>query len=147
MTLRVLVLGGTAQARRLAGLLAADPGVDVTSAVAGRTTAPRRPPGAVRVGGFGGVDGLTDWLRGNDIDAVIDATHPFATTITDNAVAATGRAGIPLLILRRPGWQPRPGDDWHRVATLADATTRLPALGRRVFLTTGRTDLTPCAAL
>jgi precorrin-6A/cobalt-precorrin-6A reductase len=147
MTLRVLILGGTTEARRLAGLLADDPGIRVTSALAGRTATPRTPAGDVRVGGFGGADGLADWLRANGIHAVIDATHPFATMITANAVAATRQASLPLLILRRPGWQPRPGDDWHWAASMADMTARLPALGRRVFLTTGRTDLAPCTDL
>lgn len=147
MTVRVLLLGGTAEARQLAGILAEDPRIDVTSALAGRTATPRELAGTVRVGGFGGADGLTEWLRANGIDAVIDATHPFAATITANAVAATGRIGLPLLVLRRPGWQRRVGDDWHWVASIADLPGRLPALGRRVFLTTGRTDMTVCRAL
>jgi precorrin-6A/cobalt-precorrin-6A reductase len=147
MPLRVLILGGTTEARRLASLLADDARVHVTSALAGRTATPHRPPGDIRVGGFGGAGGLADWLRANGIDAVIDATHPFATMITANAVAATRQASLPMLILRRPGWQPRPGDDWHRVASMAEVTASLPALGRRVFLTTGRTDLAPCTAL
>ncbi|HYS37903.1 MAG TPA: cobalt-precorrin-6A reductase [Pseudonocardiaceae bacterium] len=142
MTVRVLLLGGTGDARHLAQRLAEE-GIDVTTALAGRVRTPLLPPGTVRVGGFGGPDGLTDWLRETRIDAVVDATHPFATTITANALTATARLGLPLLALRRPDWQPRPGDRWHRVDTLADAATRLPELGRRVFLTTGRrTDLT-----
>jgi precorrin-6A/cobalt-precorrin-6A reductase len=145
MIRRVLLLGGTTEARHLAEHLAAEPRIAVTTSLAGRTTTPRRPPGEVRIGGFGGVDGLTDWLRAHHVDAVIDATHPFATTITANAVTATRRLDLPLLLLRRPGWPPRPG--WHRVASLADATARLPEFGRCVFLTTGRMDLTVPAAL
>ena len=144
MILRVLLLGGTTEARHLAEQLAADPDIAVTTSFAGRTTAPLSS-GDVRVGGFGGVDGLVGWLRTHHIDAVIDATHPFATTITANTVAATREVSLPLLLLRRPGWPPRP--DWHRVATQVDAVARLPELGRRVFLTTGRTDLTIPAAL
>jgi precorrin-6A/cobalt-precorrin-6A reductase len=145
MTVRVLLLGGTGDARSLAARLLAE-NVDVTTALAGQVRTRLLPPGRVRIGGFGGPDGLTDWLRAHQIDAVIDATHPFATTITGNAVTATARLALPLLVLRRPGWQAGPGDDWHWADSLADAATRLPALGRRVFLTTGRrTDLTAFA--
>lgn len=141
MTPRVLLLGGTTEARRLATLLAGDPGVDVVSSLAGRVRTPLTPEGDLRIGGFGGLDGLAEWLYVNRIDAVVDATHPFAATITGNAAAATARLGLPFVVLRRPGWQPGPGDDWHWIDTVADATALLPALGRRVFLATGRGDL------
>jgi len=147
MTCRVLLLGGTTEARELAELLAADPTIEVTTALAGRTATPHHPPGDLRIGGFGGPDGLAAWLAGNSVHAVIDATHPYATAITQNAVTATRRTGHPLLLLRRPPWLPRPGDHWHRAATLDDVVVRLPNLGRRVFLTTGRTDLTVPEAL
>jgi len=130
----VLILGGTGEARRLAAAL---PG-RVISSLAGRVKDPRLPPGEVRVGGFGGVDGLAEWLRANHITAVVDATHPFAERITANAVAATAEVGVPLLVLRRPGWTEQPGDDWRWRDTIADAVD-LP--GERVFLTTGRQDL------
>jgi precorrin-6A/cobalt-precorrin-6A reductase len=146
MTVRVLLLGGTTEARNLASLLTADPAVEVITALAGRVRTPLLPPGEVRIGGFGGPDGLTDWLRAEHVDAVIDATHPFAATITANAVMATGRIGIPILVLRRPGWHPEPADHWHWADSLTDAAARLPALGRRVFLTTGRTDIAPFTA-
>ncbi|HEX5403375.1 MAG TPA: cobalt-precorrin-6A reductase [Pseudonocardiaceae bacterium] len=141
MTVRVLLLGGTAEARRLASLLATDQDLDIVSSLAGRVRAPTLPVGEVRIGGFGGPAGLADWLAAERIDAVIDATHPFAATITANANEATGRLGVPFVVLRRPGWQQGPADDWHWVDTVADAATRLPALGRRVFLATGRGDL------
>lgn len=131
----ILILGGTGEARRLASRL---PG-EVISSLAGRVTDPRLPEGEVRIGGFGGVDGLVEWLRANDISAVVDATHPFAAGITANAVAATARVGVPLLVLRRPGWTPEPGDDWRWVDSLAEAAADLP--GQRVFLTTGRQDI------
>ncbi|WP_245886863.1 cobalt-precorrin-6A reductase [Umezawaea tangerina] len=131
----MLILGGTGEARRLAAEL---PGL-VVSSLAGRVAEPRLPEGAVRVGGFGGVDGLVEWLRGNGITAVVDATHPFAARITANAVEATARVGIPLLVLRRPGWAPEPGDDWRWVGSLEEAAAGLP--GGRVFLTTGRQDV------
>ncbi|WP_211238574.1 cobalt-precorrin-6A reductase [Actinomadura rifamycini] len=136
---RVLLLGGTAEARRLAGRLDADPAVEVTSSLAGRTAAPRALPGRVRVGGFGGPDGLAAWLRVERIDAVVDATHPFAARMTGNAALACAAAGVPLLVLRRPGWTKGPGDDWRRVPSLAAAAADLP--GEHVFLTTGRTGL------
>jgi precorrin-6A/cobalt-precorrin-6A reductase len=136
--LRVLILGGTSEARALAGRL---PGGTVISSLAGRTSTPLLPPGAVRIGGFGGVDGLAAYLRASDIDVLVDATHPFAARISANAAAATARTGVPLLVLRRPGWVEGPGDDWRRVPDLAAAAAQLPQLGHRVFLTTGRQGL------
>lgn len=136
----MLVLGGTAEARGLADVLATA-GLDVVTSLAGRTHAPRLPAGDVRIGGFGGVDGLADWLRTNRVDAVVDATHPFAVAITANAADATARLGIPFAVLRRPGWQPRAGDDWHWVDSVADANRLLPDLGGRVFLATGQGEL------
>ncbi|WP_127501648.1 cobalt-precorrin-6A reductase [Actinoplanes solisilvae] len=132
---RVLILGGTSEARALSGAL---PGVTVITSLAGRTSSPLRPAGEVRVGGFGGVDGLTAYLRSEGIDLLIDATHPFAARISDNAAAAATATGIPLLVVRRPGWLEQPGDVWHRVPDLEEAAALLPRLGHRVFLTAGR---------
>lgn len=143
MTLRVLLLGGTGEARRLAGLLAGRTEYDVVSSLAGRVADPALPAGASRVGGFGGPEGLARWLAEERVGAVIDATHPFAAGITASAVTATAEVGVPLLVLRRPGWTAGPGDDWRRVPSLpaaAAALDRLPS-GDRVFLTTGRTGL------
>ncbi|MEU7904549.1 cobalt-precorrin-6A reductase [Actinoplanes sp. NPDC049118] len=145
--MRVLVLGGTTEGRALASTCAAVPGLEVISSLAGRTSAPLLPAGEVRIGGFGGVDGLVAYLRAESVDAVVDATHPFAATITGNAAAASSLAGVPLLVLRRPGWAERPGDVWHRVATLPAAAAALPALGERVFLTTGRQGLAAFAGV
>ncbi|WP_067483567.1 cobalt-precorrin-6A reductase [Actinomadura hibisca] len=139
MSIRVLLLGGTGEARELAGRLSDDPRYEIVSSLAGRVADPVLPEGRTRIGGFGGVDGLTAWLREEKINAVIDATHPFAAVMTDSAVQAAERAGLPLLILRRPGWTERPGDDWRRVPTLEAAAANLP--GVRVFLTTGRKNL------
>jgi precorrin-6A/cobalt-precorrin-6A reductase len=152
--IRVLILGGTSEARALAGLLVAEAGVSVTSSLAGRVTDPALPVGEVRIGGFGGAGGLQDWLVAEHIDAVVDATHPFATRITASALVATERCGIPLLGLRRPGWSEGPGDEWHRVTSIAGAAALVgagvsrPGQGRqtarrRVFLTTGRRELAP----
>jgi precorrin-6A/cobalt-precorrin-6A reductase len=145
----VLILGGTTEARRLAELLAADavPGLRVTNSLAGRVAAPRLPPGEVRVGGFDGADGLAAWLREHEVDALIDATHPFAGTISFNAARAAATAHVPLLALRRPGWVPVAGDDWREADSLEEAARLLPGLGRRVFLTTGRMGLAAFADL
>lgn len=143
----VLILGGTTEARRLAGLLAPDPSLRVTSSLAGRVAAPRLPAGEVRVGGFGGPEGQARWLREHAVDALIDATHPFADTISRHAALAAVTAHVPLLALRRPGWVPGPGDRWHQVTSLDEAAAALPALGNRVFLTTGRMGLAHFAHL
>jgi precorrin-6A/cobalt-precorrin-6A reductase len=140
----VLILGGTAEARALAGaLVAAD--VPVVSSLAGRVRDPALPAGEVRVGGFGGADGLAAWITEHDAAAVVDATHPFASTMTAHAVAASAATGVPLVVLRRPGWAPQPG--WIWADSLPDAAARLPALGEHVFLTTGRTSLATFADL
>ncbi|NEA87646.1 cobalt-precorrin-6A reductase [Streptomyces sp. SID14436] len=147
--MHLLILGGTTEARRLAELLAdaPTPGLRVTTSLAGRVAAPRLPPGEVRVGGFGGADGLAAWLREHAVDLLIDATHPFAGTISFNAARAAATAHVPLLALRRPGWTPAEGDTWHEAASLRDAARLLPRLGRRVFLTTGRMGLAAFADL
>ncbi|QEV20807.1 cobalt-precorrin-6A reductase [Streptomyces alboniger] len=139
--MHVLILGGTTEARRLAELLAGEAGLRVTSSLAGRVAAPRLPPGEVRVGGFGGAEGMAAWVREHRVDALIDATHPFAGTISFNAASAAALAHVPLLALRRSGWVADKGDDWHRVDSLEQAARVLPALGERVFLTTGRMGL------
>lgn len=142
LPVHVLVLGGTTEARRLAEhLVAHDPGVRVTTSLAGRVASPKLPPGDVRVGGFGGVEGLAAWVREHGVDAVVDATHPFAATMSRNAAEAAAQAHVPLLALRRPGWVAQDGDRWHTAGTLAEAAELLPALGERVFLTTGRMGL------
>ncbi|QDQ12801.1 cobalt-precorrin-6A reductase [Streptomyces spectabilis] len=147
--MHILILGGTTEARRLAEHLAdgAPRGLRVTNSLAGRVAAPRLVPGEVRVGGFGGAEGLAAWLRAHAVDALIDATHPFAGTISFNAARAAAAAHVPLLALRRPGWVPVAGDDWRAAASLEEAAELLPALGDRVFLTTGRMGLAAFAAL
>ncbi|EGX57562.1 cobalt-precorrin-6x reductase [Streptomyces zinciresistens K42] len=143
----VLVLGGTAEARRLAAALAARPGVRVTTSLAGRVARPGEVAGDVRSGGFGGAQGLADYLRAEDVDTLVDATHPFAESITANAVRAARATGVPAVVLRRPGWRPAPGDRWHEATSLDGAAALLPGLGRRVFLTTGRLGLAAFAPL
>ncbi len=141
MRSRILILGGTAEARALAGALAARADLDVVSSLAGRVTNPRLPAGRVRIGGFGGPEGLASWLREQGVAGVVDATHPFAERISGSAARASADAGVPLLALRRPGWTPGPGDRWHWVDSLGAAAGLVPRLGRRAFLTTGRQGL------
>ncbi|MEU5113500.1 cobalt-precorrin-6A reductase [Streptomyces longwoodensis] len=141
MSPHVLILGGTTEARELAAVLAARPGVRVTSSLAGRVSRPGALDGEVRTGGFGGAGGLAAWIRDQDVAAVVDATHPFAAGITANAARAAAATGIPLVVLRRPGWSPGPGDRWHDVPSLEAAAALLPSLGRRALLTTGRLGL------
>jgi precorrin-6A/cobalt-precorrin-6A reductase len=141
---RILILGGTGEARELAAALVTA-GADVISSLAGRVSRPRLPEGSVRVGGFGGADGLAAFLRDEGITHVVDATHPFAGTITANAARAAARAGVRLLILRRPGWEADPS--WGEVADIRAAAEAVHAWpGEGVFLTTGRRDLAAFAA-
>lgn len=140
MSSQVLILGGTSEARALAAALHSR-GVAVVSSLAGRVERPRLPEGEVRLGGFGGPDGLAAWLTEHDVRAVVDATHPFAARISESAVTATGRAGVPLLRLERPGWTPQDGADWRWVDDLDEAAALLPSLGKRAFLTSGRQGL------
>ncbi|GAB2593764.1 cobalt-precorrin-6A reductase [Microlunatus antarcticus] len=134
----VLLLGGTGEARALAGLLV-DAGVDVLSSLAGRVSRPALPVGRVRVGGFGGVDGLAAFLVEHHVAAMVDATHPFAATISANAARACAATGTPLLRLARPGWSEHPdADRWTWVDTVTDA---LGVPGERPVLTTGRQSL------
>jgi precorrin-6A/cobalt-precorrin-6A reductase len=143
----VLVLGGTAEARELAAALDGEPATRVVSTLAGRVVKPRLPAGEVRIGGFGGPDGLVTYLHEQEIGAVIDATHPFAARMSASAQIACERAGVALLRVERPPFSHTAGDDWRRVATLDEAARLIPATGRRVFLTTGRQGLAAFAGV
>ncbi|QUR67907.1 cobalt-precorrin-6A reductase [Mycobacterium spongiae] len=131
---RVLLLGGTAEARALAKLL--HPGVPIVSSLAGRVPDPALPLGPVRIGGFGGVEGLRRWLHDERIGAVIDATHPFAATITAHAAQVCADLGIPHLVLSRPAWDP--GAAIVATSDIEAAEIVQQQGFSRVFLTTGR---------
>jgi precorrin-6A/cobalt-precorrin-6A reductase len=145
--LQVLILGGTGDAADLAGKLAALPSISVISSLAGRTSQPLSPLGAVRRGGFGGVSGLVAYLKAEHIDALIDATHPFAQQISWQAAQAAEKTGVPYLRLARPAWQKTQDDDWIEVETVEAAARTIPTRTRRVFLTIGRQQLAPFATL
>lgn len=141
----VLLLGGTTEASALARLLAAHR-VPTMLSYAGRTERPRPQPVPVRIGGFGGVDGLAAYLREHRITHLVDATHPFAATMSGNAVAAAAAAAIPLLALTRPAWTPRPGDCWQHVPDIPAAVAALDGPARRILLALGRMHVAAFAA-
>ncbi|SOJ55777.1 Precorrin-6A reductase [Mycobacterium simulans] len=138
---KLLLLGGTAEARALAQTL--HPQVDIISSLAGRVPDPALPVGAVRIGGFGGIDGLRKWLQSQHIDAVVDATHPFAATITAHAAQACGELQMPHLVLARPPWDPGQAvvvsSDTQAAETIAQQRFS------RAFLTTGRSGVSAFA--
>jgi len=143
---RILILGGTTEARRLAERLASRPGLVVTLSLAGRTAAPAAQPVPMRVGGFGGASGLAAFLEAQAIDVLIDATHPYAAQISANAADAAARVRVPLLVIERPAWEPEDGDRWTEVADMRAAVAALGTAPRRVFLALGRNELRPFVA-
>src|SRR5712691_12793264 len=144
---RVLILGGTGEAAKLAVQAALLQGVEVITSLAGRTRHPVTPAGRVRIGGFGGEAGLVDYMREQRIALLIDATHPFAAHISFHAAIAAHACGLPYLLLVRPPWEPVEGDRWITVESIAAAVAVLPSVTQRVFLTTGRQDLAAFAPL
>jgi precorrin-6A/cobalt-precorrin-6A reductase len=140
---RILILGGTTQARELAGRLAKRTDLEVIVSLAGRTKSPAPQPVPVRTGGFGGVAGLAEYLCEERIDALVDATHPYANVISANAAAAAHQAGVALIVFRRPPWRAVAGDRWTEAVDIANAVRRLGEHPRRVFVTLGRTELAP----
>lgn len=139
--MRILVLGGTTEASRLAKALAERPDIDATLSLAGRTADPAAQPIPTRIGGFGGIDGLAAYLGDHAIEALVDATHPFAAQISRHAAEAARTTATPIVAFVRPAWPREPGDDWREVATLEDAARAIGAAPRRVLLTTGRLGL------
>jgi precorrin-6A/cobalt-precorrin-6A reductase len=139
----ILILGGTTEARALAAQLAQRADLEVTLSLAGRTSAPLHQHVPTRHGGFGGVEGMVEYLSAAHIDLLIDATHPYAARISANAVRAARESGVPFLAIRRPPWTSVPGDRWMEVSDVAGAVTALGEQPQRVFLALGRQDLQP----
>lgn len=143
MTFRILILGGTTEARQLAKRLSGDARLEVQVSLAGRTAKPIVHAVPLRIGGFGGAAGLADHLRREEIDVLIDATHPFAANISANAVEASAMTGTELIVLRRPPWIAGPGDRWTAHADIPSAINSIGTAPRRVFVTLGRQELEP----
>jgi precorrin-6A/cobalt-precorrin-6A reductase len=144
--MRILILGGTWEARQLAQRLAGRGDVAVTLSLAGRTASPAALPVPVRVGGFGGAEGLARYLSEGIIDVLIDATHPYAAMISTNAVEAAQATRIRFLALRRPPWVEVEGDRWIEVESVPAAVDAVGEAPRRVFLALGRKELAPFVA-
>jgi precorrin-6A/cobalt-precorrin-6A reductase len=142
----ILILGGTAEAKALAARLSHDPRFKTVLSLAGRTKTPAEQPVPIRIGGFGGAQGLAGYLRENGISALIDATHPYAAQISANAAEAAELSGVPLVALRRPPWEQQRGDVWQDADSVTEAVDGLGAEPRRVFLTLGRQELLPFEA-
>lgn len=142
----ILILGGTAEAKALAARLSHDPRFKTVLSLAGRTKTPAEQPVPIRIGGFGGAQGLAGYLRENGISALIDATHPYAAQISANAAEAAELSGVPLVALRRPPWEQQHGDVWQDADSVTEAVDGLGAEPHRVFLTLGRQDLLPFEA-
>ena len=140
---KILILGGTGDAVKLAAKLATIPEIEVISSLAGRTRKPAALVGQVRIGGFGGATGLANYLQENSIDILIDATHPCAGQITCNGAIASQLANILHLMLVRPQWEKVTGDNWIEVESVEAAVQAIPELVKRVFITSGRQQLEP----
>ncbi|MGI3901953.1 MAG: cobalt-precorrin-6A reductase [Janthinobacterium lividum] len=145
--MKLLILGGTTEASSLARALANRTDLEPILSLAGRTMSPALPPIPHRVGGFGGVAGLAGYLRREAVDAVVDATHPFAARISANAAEACTTLGLPLMVFSRPPWFAGPHDDWTFVADMDEAARALGDAPRHVLLTVGRLDLAAFKAM
>jgi precorrin-6A/cobalt-precorrin-6A reductase len=144
--MRILILGGTTEASELARLLAGDGRFAPTLSLAGRTASPKPQPLPTRISGFGGIAGLEAWLRDHAIEAVIDATHPYADQISRHAVTACRAASVPLGSIQRAAWQREDGDCWIDVENPQAAVAALGPEAARVFLSLGRLELAAFAA-
>ena len=138
---RILILGGTSEASQLAARLKDRADLTVISSLAGRVSAPTMPAGMVRIGGFGGVDGLTQYLAAEEIRAVIDATHPFAAKISSNARLACNTMKLPLICYERPPWKSQENDRWISAPDAQSAALLVDREHARVFLSIGRQEL------
>ena len=140
---RILILGGTTEARILGERLAKRGGLEVMLSLAGRTASPVPHAVPIRVGGFGGAAGLADYLAEKGIDVMIDATHPYATVISASATAAARKTGVRFVALRRPPWTAVAGDRWIEVNDTSAAVSAIGAESRCVFVALGRNELAP----
>ncbi len=138
--MRLLILGGTSEASALARQLAGRRDIAAVLSLAGRTASPAVAPISVRIGGFGGVEGLENYLREQAVDAVVDATHPFAAQISAHAAQACARTDVPLAVFTRPPWSPVEGDHWIETNSAEQAAQEI-AGAKVVFLTVGRLQL------
>jgi precorrin-6A/cobalt-precorrin-6A reductase len=139
--LKILLLGGTSEASLLAKRLARVPGIAATLSLAGRTRHAAASPLPVRVGGFGGADGLAVYLKREGVDLVLDATHPFAAQISANAIDTCGTTGVPLLAVERPPWEKASGDRWSEHDNIEQAVAALPDAPANVFSALGRSSI------
>jgi precorrin-6A/cobalt-precorrin-6A reductase len=144
---KVLILGGTGESLELAKRLASIPEMSVVTSLAGRTRDPTLPPGQVRTGGFGGAEGLIAYIKEQSIALLINATHPFAATMSENAVAAHRQSGVPLLRLLRPAWRKQPDDTWIAAPNIKGAAAICRWLGKRVLLSVGSQEVPAFAGL
>jgi precorrin-6A/cobalt-precorrin-6A reductase len=144
---RLLILGGTGDAMQLAQRAIDLPGLEVITTLAGRTNNPKTVAGSVRIGGFGGEAGLVDYLKTENIDLIVDATHPFAAQISWHVAGAATEVGIPWLMLVRPAWTRSAEDNWIEVESIEAAVAAIPASAERIFVTIGRQQLAQFARL
>jgi precorrin-6A/cobalt-precorrin-6A reductase len=144
---RLLIVGGTGDAVKLADRAIELPGLEVITTLAGRTRDPKAVAGKVRIGGFGGEAGLVTYLQTEKIDRIVDATHPFAAQISWHVAGAATQVGISRLMLVRPAWERLPGDDWIEVESIEAAVQAIPASAERILIAIGRQQLASFASL
>jgi precorrin-6A/cobalt-precorrin-6A reductase len=141
----LLVLGGTGEGRQLSARLH-DAGTDHIVSLAGATRNPVRPDATVHIGGYGGEDGFRRFVQSKSVQAIVDATHPFAIRMTRRSARVAAELGIPYLQVLRPPWEPGPGDIWHKIDDESEAANFVKP-GQVVFLATGRQTLSRFANL
>ncbi len=139
----VLVLGGTTEARKIADIVEQAEGLRALYSLAGVTKTPVLPSCEVRIGGFGGVSGLATFMKANRVSALIDATHPYAATISNNAVQAANSTQTPFLRYERAQWKANNQDKWQSFETVGAAAKSLPQNGSKVFLAIGKKEISP----
>jgi len=146
MVHRILILGGTTEAREFAAAIADRPDLEILLSLAGRTASPAAQPVPVRSGGFGGAEGLAQYLRDAKVDVLVDATHPFAATISANAAEAVARTGTAHFAIRRPPWTKVEGDNWQEADSVEQAIQLTGDRPKRIFVALGRKEIAPLAA-